>query len=175
MEVWRRIGFAEYEVSSWGRIRNHNGIVKTHIRINKKEQYELVWLRNNGISVSKTVHKLVAEAFMGPCPEGMEVNHKDTIKFHNWLENLEYLTHQENMDHAVANGLMSRGSKHMNAKVSEKDVLEIRRLHTLGVSGRAIARRFGIWKSTVGSILHGKSWKWLEGAPRCMPSDEDGL
>lgn len=43
------------------------------------------------------VHRLVMEAFHGPCPDGMEVDHKNRIRHDNRLENLTYCTHTENM------------------------------------------------------------------------------
>lgn len=51
------------------------------------------------------VHVLVAHAFLGPCPPDHEVNHKDGDKANNRWDNLEYLTHAENMQHAVRIGL----------------------------------------------------------------------
>ena len=53
------------------------------------------------------VHSLVALAFIGPRPEGMEVNHKDCDKQNNALNNLEYVTHGENQRHAAQMGRMS--------------------------------------------------------------------
>lgn len=44
-----------------------------------------------------TIHRLVAEAHLGPRPKGYEVNHIDENKQNNVLENLEYVTHSENM------------------------------------------------------------------------------
>lgn len=50
-------------------------------------------------------HRLVAEAVYGPCPEGLEVNHKDGIKTNNNPDNLEYVTQLENMQHSYQIGL----------------------------------------------------------------------
>lgn len=38
------------------------------------------------------VHRLVASAFLGPCPPGKEVNHLDSRRAHNFVSNLEYVT-----------------------------------------------------------------------------------
>ena len=53
---------------------------------------------------SLKVHQLVAAAFLGPCPPGMEVRHANGQKDDNRLENLSYGTHQENMQDAIAAG-----------------------------------------------------------------------
>jgi alpha-ketoglutarate-dependent taurine dioxygenase len=50
------------------------------------------------------VHRLVAEAWIGPIPEGYTVNHKDMNKFNNSVENLEIVTVSENLKHAWENG-----------------------------------------------------------------------
>lgn len=57
------------------------------------------------------VHLLVAQAFIGPCPEGHNVNHKDTIKTNSRLNNLEYVTFQGNMEHALAMGCLATGDR----------------------------------------------------------------
>lgn len=51
------------------------------------------------------VHRLVAEAYLG-ATSGMDVNHKDGDKSNNSVENLEIVTHQENMKHAFDNKLL---------------------------------------------------------------------
>lgn len=54
------------------------------------------------------IHVLVTVAFLGDCPNGKEVNHKNGDKSDNRLTNLEYVTHSENMKHAFASGLVNR-------------------------------------------------------------------
>lgn len=44
-----------------------------------------------------TIHKIVAETFLGPTPEGLEIDHIDGDKSRNVLQNLEYVTHSENI------------------------------------------------------------------------------
>lgn len=44
-----------------------------------------------------TIHKIVAETFLGPVPDGLEIDHRDGDKSNNNVTNLEYVTHAENM------------------------------------------------------------------------------
>jgi len=57
------------------------------------------------------VHLLVMAAFVGPCPEGHNVNHKDNVKTNSRLSNLEYLTFSQNTQHALALGAMATGDR----------------------------------------------------------------
>ena len=66
--------------------------------------YHQVMLSKNGVRVPKLVHRLVLETFMPVFNEGLEVNHKDLNKRNNALDNLEWVTPQENTRHAWANG-----------------------------------------------------------------------
>ncbi len=49
----------------------------------------------------KRVHRVVWEAFNGPIPERLEINHKDLDRANNRLDNLELVTHQQNVQHAI--------------------------------------------------------------------------
>lgn len=63
--------------------------------------YRMVRIKGQGIGV----HRMVAKCFIGECPAGLCVNHKDGIKTHNLPENLEYVTRAENTRHAYRTGL----------------------------------------------------------------------
>ena len=105
-------------------------------------------------------HKEVTRAFLGNRPEGTEVNHIDGDKNNNSVENLEYITHQENIDHARINGLMSgqKGSDHHRSKLSEEDILPILRSIRSGRSQREIAKEYSVDSSLIGLIVNNKIW-----------------
>ncbi len=109
----------------------------------------------------KPVHILVARAFLGPAPGGMEVNHKDGNKLNAGLSNLEYVTHRENVDHAVRIGLVPRGTKCHTAVLVPSQVKRIRKACAAGRQQKLLAREYGVSTSVVCSIVNGGSWKWL--------------
>lgn len=101
--MWKPIqGFEGlYEVSDGGRVRTLRGKTPRILNINKTVAgYPHVGLVKKGESAKKrhwySVHRLVAAAFIGPCPEGYVVNHKDENKANNAVSNLEYVTRLEN-------------------------------------------------------------------------------
>lgn len=118
----------------------------------------------NGHQKSRRVHILVAEAFIGPRPEGLQLNHKDGNKINNHWSNLEYVTASENSTHAVRMGLRHslRGVDHKMSKLTEEQVLEIRRRYRQGDDSVALAKEYGIDKSNVWMIATKKTWKHLE-------------
>lgn len=100
MVEWRKIhDYENYEVSESGDIRNSKTgrILKqgTH-----RQGYSLVWLSNAGKRHGKSVHRLVAEAFI-PNPDNKpQINHRDGNKSNNKINNLEWNTGSENTIHA---------------------------------------------------------------------------
>jgi hypothetical protein len=96
-------------------------------------------------------------------PEGMQTNHKDGNKHNNHPSNLEVITHQENLDHAVRTGLIPRrfvkGEKHVYAKLKRKQVLEIRRLYSEGNHSQSeLGRMYGVCRETISSITRHINW-----------------
>jgi len=109
------------------------------------------------------VHRLVAEAFI-PNPENKpQVNHKDGNTTNNCVENLEWVTNLENQIHARQLGLKpdDRGSMSPNSSLSDNEVQYCRTMYkprhkTYGCN--ALAKRFGVSKSTMSYILNNKTY-----------------
>ncbi len=120
MEEWRPVvGQCAYEVSSEGRIRrcapgHRQGVGRGRVGYILRPSvsrfgYYRIELLQFGRRYKLLVHRLVAEAFLGPRPEHLEVNHKNGNKLDNRPDNLEYVTRSQNMLHAFATGLKKRG------------------------------------------------------------------
>lgn len=109
------------------------------------------------------VHHLVAAAFIGSRPDRRDVNHKNGIKTDNRADNLEYVTRAENMRHARDNGLHNNyGDGHYNAKLTAKDVAEMRDAHEkVGLTDDMYpvwADAFGVNIRTIKDVIEGKTW-----------------
>lgn len=106
----------------------------------------------------KLVHRLVLEAFVGPCPIGMEAAHLNGIRSDCRVENLLWCTRKENHSHKIRHGTAQRGSNHPGAKLRDCEVAEIKRLVASGCKAVDVARRFSALQTTISNIKHGRSW-----------------
>jgi hypothetical protein len=107
------------------------------------------------------VHRIVAAAFIGPCPEGYEVNHKDGNKNNAAVSNLEYVTPRQNAVHAVNVLGHHRGEHHHWAKLKEDDVRAIRNLAGSGCPVKQIARQFGVSLATTYKVISRETWSYV--------------
>lgn len=174
-EEWRSVEGYEgiYEVSSLGNVRSLDRVVidkrgaryRYRGRTIKSSKCKMwgYWrlLLCQGCKCSSfQVHALVARAFLGAKPDGMQTNHIDGNKDNNAASNLEYVTATDNCRHYVALGLRNtmKGERHIGAKVTTDQVREIRRLRNGGMILKEIAEKFGVSVSTAGKIANGKAW-----------------
>ena len=145
----------DYEITKDGQVINkHNG------HIVKPQPNGKGYLR---VSIGKKlmfVHRLVAEKYI-PNPENKpQINHKDGNKLNNSVDNLEFVTNQENRNHALKNGLHIYGEKCSYSKLKEKDVIYI--LNNLEKSDKELSDIFNVSKSTINDIRKGRTWKHLK-------------
>lgn len=181
-EFWTNVvnpRFSElYEVSNRGQVRSLDRIVRQRNRWGEFDRlyrgkvlnpiitgtgYHQVGLyRNNRISCAY-VHRLVLEAFAGPCPEGMEALHGPGGSLDNrWPENLRWGTHADNMGpDKKRDGTLPdvRNENHPQAKLSWDLAEEIRARCAAGESRRSVATSLGISCATVSRVINGIAWR----------------
>ncbi len=168
-EKWKPILEGYYAVSSHGRIMRLIPCVNsdTHpgkiLKATIVQGYPVYSLILKGVRIQKRVHLWVAEAFIGPKPTGLTVNHKDGNKMNNHVENLEYITREANVRHAVENKLMARGEKQGSAKLKDSEAKEIFALLAQKVKGREIAKRYGVSEGIISRIKTGRNWQHMAG------------
>lgn len=131
--------------------------------VKKGDGHLVVTLSKNGELTTRFVHHLVLEAFVGPCPEGQEALHGDGNPANNSIGNLRWGTHQENVADSQRHGTQPHGSKHMNAKLVEDDVREIRKAYEQGGETiTSLARRYKVARSVIRTIVKRTAWKHVE-------------
>jgi hypothetical protein len=168
VEEWRWVpGFERrYEVSNLGQVRSYMqpgrwGKLLSEPRLLKpvvdpQTGYPRVQL---GRGVRRAIHSLVAEAFIGPRPEGRQVRHLDGNRGNPHLVNLAYGTQAENEEDKNLHGTRARGEAVHNALLTDELVREMRRLSSEGVIRREIAARLGVSFASVSNVLKGQTWR----------------
>lgn len=131
----------------WRRVKQYllrNGYCKACIRAGGRTSY--------------LVHRLVLEAFVGPCPAGMECRHENGSKADNRLSNLSWGTHHENATDTIRLGRQVRGSYQHNARLTEADIPIIRSRLAVGETMSAIALDYRVAYTTIRRIRDNRGW-----------------
>lgn len=177
-EEWRPIHGYEglYEVSNLGRVRSLDKptCVGSRTRrkqgrvlrlLKRKKKYLAVRLSKTGQITTLNVHTLVLTAFVGPRPEGLTCNHIDGNSLNNVVENLEWVTPLENIRHAHALNLivpfLPRGARNARTKLTDDEVLSIRRLYAEGARNKDLAQQFHVSPGNISMIVHRQKWTHL--------------
>ena len=170
-EIWRDIPNYEnlYQVSSFGRVRSlprykigKNGsryLYKGRILSNCSDgKYLLVLLHKDGIRVTRHIHRLVAEVFI-PCnKKGLVINHIDENKYNNKVENLEWVTQRQNINHGTRNLRMAKTS--LNRTDCSKPVFKCDKDGNIIVEYPSIseaARQMNIGVCAIQNCIRGRS------------------
>jgi hypothetical protein len=124
-----------------------------------KYGYLEVQLYKDGLRYHRLVHRLVLEAFIGLCPEGMECRHLDGKPGNCWLDNLAWATPKVNQGDRPRHGTDVRGEKHGIAAVTNQQAVEIRRMAETCKNKSLIARRFHTTRYVVAGILRGETYR----------------
>ena len=150
-----------YEVSNKGNMRSISGKPKK-CYVND-QGYVNTYIRSGEKGKIFKVHRLILQAFK-PVSDWskLEVNHINSARDDNRLENLEWCTRKENMQHALKNGRYAdtKGVKNVRALLNDFDVLYIRDFYRRKIMKVSeIAKLFNIHDSSVYYILNYKTWK----------------
>lgn len=127
-----------------------------------KNPYYRIGLHKKGKRYNPTLHRLLALTYI-PNPLNLpQVNHINGVKTDNRIKNLEWCTEKQNSQHAVRIGLIKGtsmpGEKHPMAKLTYKEVLEIREKYELGYRNAELGRMYKVHRSNIRNIVMGKTW-----------------
>lgn len=131
----------------------------------KRDGYVTFHLSKNGIAKDRPGHRLVWESFNGAIPNGLEINHINSLRSDNRLENLELMTRSQNVSYGFThNGrplfnVPHFGSKNGSARLTESDIPEIRALLSQGIAQHRIAKIYGVSQPTICQISMGNTWR----------------
>lgn len=164
MELRDIPGFPDYKASTSGDIVSF--VKRTpHVlhRGHDRDGYPTTTLRSpDGRARKLLIHRLIAAAFLPPRPSPRhEVRHRDGNKENSAPDNLMWGTQKDNADDREEHGRTARGPKIASAKLSETEVIEMRRLHGEGCTKKSLGKRFGVSDVMAGKICNGIYWRHL--------------
>lgn len=131
--------------------------------LNKQNGYYSVSI---GYEINKyktyNVHYLICLAFHGEKPDDMEVMHFDGDRLNNCPSNLSYGTRLENHADKIRHGTSGKGELNSNAKLTEEDVINIRKKYKKGVYGYIrLGKEFNVLSGTIQKIINREIWKHI--------------
>ena len=154
-------GFSDYVVSDTGEVmRQRNGYLR-RVKPDRHHGYRRVSLFCSGEEEKVYVHRLVLEAFVGPCPDGLEACHGNGVKADCALDNLRWDTRKNNSHDRIAHGTTNRGERHGLAKLTADQVVAIREAVAGGATMASQGRLHGVSGAAVQDLIHRRRWGWL--------------
>lgn len=169
-ELWRPVVGYEgwYEVSNLGEVKRVMPGTGTRCRVLKPyldtKGYYSYTLTVLGKQKDHLAHRIVAYAWIENAKDRPCINHIDSNRKNNVVSNLEWVTYKENTNHCIKNGRFNghlhslKGEKNPKSKLSEKDILKIRKSRKLLTE---IAEEFGITSGYASLIRCNRVWKHI--------------
>ena len=167
LEVWKDIKYYEgiYQVSNFGNVKSLGNSFSRKERFLKlspqSKGYLTVVLQKNATRKMVLTHRLVAEHFIYNTESKRQVNHINGDKTDNIVENLEWVSHRENLDHAIKNNLTLKGEENRNSKLKDIDVIKIHCLLQKGTTTKELSESYNVSYSTIDGIITNRYWKHL--------------
>lgn len=162
-ETWRcAVGYESgYLVSDAGRVWSLKS--KKILKTTYAGRYPFVTLSQPGCNERGFkpgyIHRMVLEAFVGPCPPGMQCRHLDGNTRHFWLSNLCWGTPKSNCEDKVRHGTQARGEKVCGSKMTAADVLRMREMYETGAySFTDLGRIFGVSNVAATNAVRRYTW-----------------
>lgn len=137
-----------------------NARTVTHV-VRPKGYHVISLCGEHGAKHIRTVHALVLEAFVGPCPDGLQCRHLDGNPANNHVLNLKWGTSIENANDKLLHGTYIQGERCSKAKLANDDVLKIRERRANGESLKTLANDFSLNVATVSRIALRQTWKHI--------------
>lgn len=149
--IWgcSRPSTGDVQSNGWGRLRqwkNRFGYLQAHLYV-------------NGETKSFRSHRLILEAFVGPCPEGLAACHNDGDRSNNRLSNLRWDTFANNQSDARRHGTMAIGSRQGLSKINESIATTIRVRIAGGERPTDLAGEYGITYRCLRNVVARNTWK----------------
>ena len=157
--------FPGYYISSEGNVLSDRSGKRTKLTPSLRNgRYLAVSLYSRkGDKKTRSIHVLVAEAFIGERPEGLQIRHLNGDKKDNRVENLAYGTAEENYEDRRKHGICNTGSRHGKTDLTEQDILEIRKRFAGGEDRDALKAEFKLTTASLSKIVLGKTWTHVDG------------
>lgn len=163
-----------YQVSNLGRVKSlyrMDGFLPTGIEFvrspkiikqtKNRDGYLLVGIIFDHGKKTVSVHKLIGISFIPNPLRYTELNHINSNKTDNRVENLQWCTRGQNISEAYRKGLMCvKGRGNPNRKLTEGQVMEI---FNSGESNINLSKKYNVTSSTIGDIKRGTKWSHLTG------------
>lgn len=165
-EIWKDILDYEglYQVSNLGRVKSLR-FKKEKILKQQKNNYKYLqvnFCKNNNHKTHRT-HQLVMLSFkLDKKFDYSEINHIDGNKENNTIDNLEWCTHKENMQHAIENNLSNKGEKNGMSKLNEQQIRIIRLSYKNKYFNQTeLSKIFNVKSNTISNIINYKQWNHI--------------